>query len=341
MQICPVGALTGAAYRFRSRPFDLVSCPTSASTARRAAPCAPTTAAASSLRRLAWDDPEVNEEWNCDKGRFAFAYPASGAGSPPAGARETASCVPRPGPRRSRWPPPACRSRSDRRARRRPGHRRGRLRLREVRPHGARHRRHRLPRPAALGGGGAFLAARSPAGVDVRYDDLESAPVVVLVGFEPEDESPIVFLRLRKAARKRGMKVVSIAPFAHSVPPRWARGWSRPRRAARRPRSTHSTRRCFRNRARSSWSASGSPPAPVRCPRPRGWPIAPGPGWPGCRVGPASAARWTPVPARPAARRSSRRGCGARPSRRGLGHRRAARRARPRHHRDPVRSRRR
>ncbi|MFD0852457.1 2Fe-2S iron-sulfur cluster-binding protein, partial [Actinomadura adrarensis] len=27
VQICPVGALTGAAYRFRSRPFDLVSSP--------------------------------------------------------------------------------------------------------------------------------------------------------------------------------------------------------------------------------------------------------------------------------------------------------------------------
>ena len=36
---------------------------------------------------------------------------------------------------------------------------------------------------------------------------------MVLAGFEPEDESPIVFLRLRKAARKGRTKVVSIAPF--------------------------------------------------------------------------------------------------------------------------------
>src|SRR4030095_1896002 len=26
------------------------------------------------MRRLAGDDPAVNEEWNCDKGRFAFQY---------------------------------------------------------------------------------------------------------------------------------------------------------------------------------------------------------------------------------------------------------------------------
>ena len=47
VQICPVGALTGAQYRFRARPFDLVSTPERrASTARPAARSAPTTGAA-------------------------------------------------------------------------------------------------------------------------------------------------------------------------------------------------------------------------------------------------------------------------------------------------------
>ncbi len=48
----------------------------------------------------------------------------------------------------------------------------------------------------------------------VTYADLETAPAVLLAGFEPEEESPIVFLRLRKAVRKRGLQVMSIAPFA-------------------------------------------------------------------------------------------------------------------------------
>lgn len=26
------------------------------------------------MRRMAGDDPDVNEEWNCDKGRWAFTY---------------------------------------------------------------------------------------------------------------------------------------------------------------------------------------------------------------------------------------------------------------------------
>ena len=72
MQICPVGALTGAAYRFRSRPFDLVSTPSVCE--HCASGCALRTdhRRGTVLRRLAGDDPEVNEEWNCDKGRWAF-----------------------------------------------------------------------------------------------------------------------------------------------------------------------------------------------------------------------------------------------------------------------------
>ena len=60
-----------------------------------------------------------------------------------------------------------------------------------------------------------FLAARvAGTSITTSYSDLESAPVVLLAGFEPEEESPIVYLRLRKAARKRGLPVHAVAPFA-------------------------------------------------------------------------------------------------------------------------------
>jgi len=45
------------------------------------------------------------------------------------------------------------------------------------------------------------------------YADLDRAPSVLLVGFEPEEESPIVFLRLRKNVLARGLAVSAIAPF--------------------------------------------------------------------------------------------------------------------------------
>jgi NADH-quinone oxidoreductase subunit G len=72
VQICPVGALTGASYRFRARPFDLQS--TDSVCEHCSSGCAQRTDWRRSkiTRRLAGNDLEVNEEWNCDKGRWAF-----------------------------------------------------------------------------------------------------------------------------------------------------------------------------------------------------------------------------------------------------------------------------
>jgi NADH-quinone oxidoreductase subunit G len=51
-------------------------------------------------------------------------------------------------------------------------------------------------------------------GGSVTYAEIEAATTVLLVGFEPEDESPIVFLRLRKAVRKNRTAVFAVAPLA-------------------------------------------------------------------------------------------------------------------------------
>ena len=78
-QICPVGALTSAQYRFRARPFDLRSEPSVCE--HCASGCAQRTdyRRGKVTRRLAGDDPAVNEEWNCDKGRYAFRYVSANA----------------------------------------------------------------------------------------------------------------------------------------------------------------------------------------------------------------------------------------------------------------------
>src|SRR5262249_48733270 len=51
-------------------------------------------------------------------------------------------------------------------------------------------------------------------GLGVTYADLDAAPAVLLACFEPEEESPIVFLRLRKAVRAGRTAVFSVAPWA-------------------------------------------------------------------------------------------------------------------------------
>ena len=204
------------------------------------------------LRRLAGDDPEVNEEWNCDKGRCGVhATPAARPPDHTAGPRRARRAGARLLARGTAPPPPTGlarpRSRRGRRADRRPGHRRGRLRLRQVRPGRPRHQRRRLPRPART-------APRRPtswpprrrARVDldgrVTYATLEAAPAVLLAGFEPEEESPIVFLRLRKARRKRP-QVFAIA--AHAT-----RGLAQARRRAAAGRARRRSRVAGRARRR-------------------------------------------------------------------------------------------
>ena len=218
VQICPVGALTGTAYRFRARPFDLVSSPSVCE--HCASGCAQRTdhRRGKVLRRLAGDDPEVNEEWNCDKGRWAFNYATQGDRISTPLIREA------DGSRRpASWPEAvAVAVRGLSVAGQRTGVLTGgRLTTEDAYAYAKyarivlgtndidfRNRDHSDEEATFL----AAAVAGQP--MNVSYRELEAAPVVLLVGFEPEDESPIVFLRLRKAFRKRGLKVAAIAPFA-------------------------------------------------------------------------------------------------------------------------------
>ncbi|HRI95482.1 MAG TPA: 2Fe-2S iron-sulfur cluster-binding protein, partial [Nocardioides sp.] len=78
IQICPVGALTSAEYRFRSRPFDLVSTPSIAEHDACGSAIRVDHRRGKVMRRLSGNDPEVNEEWITDKDRFAFHYATAG-----------------------------------------------------------------------------------------------------------------------------------------------------------------------------------------------------------------------------------------------------------------------
>jgi NADH-quinone oxidoreductase subunit G len=51
-------------------------------------------------------------------------------------------------------------------------------------------------------------------GSSVHYRDIDVADHILLVAFEPEEESPIVFLRINKIFKKRGLAVTSVASKA-------------------------------------------------------------------------------------------------------------------------------
>lgn len=223
IQICPVGALTSAAYRFRSRPFDLVSSPSVCE--HCAGGCATRTdhRRGKVLRRLAAEDPEVNEEWVCDKGRFAFRYaqrpdrlttplvrgadgilaPASWPEALEAAAKGLAAARGRAGVLTG-----------------------GRLTVEDAYAYAKfarvvldtndidfRARVHSAEEAeflaATVAGTGKDLD-----GSGVTNASLEAAPAVLLVGIEAEEEAPGVFLRLRKAHRKHKQRTFALAPFA-------------------------------------------------------------------------------------------------------------------------------
>jgi len=217
VQICPVGALTGASYRFRSRPFDLVSTPSVCE--HCAAGCRQRTdhRRGAVTRRLAGNDPAVNEEWNCDKGRWAFTYATQSD-------RLVSPLVRDPGGRLrpASWAEAlAVAARGLLAARGRagvlPG---GRLTLEDAYGYAKFARvalatndvdmRARPQSAEEL----QFLADHVAGQANVSYDDLQHAPAVLLAGFEPEEECPIVFLRLRKAVRAGGLSVYSVAALA-------------------------------------------------------------------------------------------------------------------------------
>src|SRR5690606_21929863 len=59
----------------RARPFDLVSAPSVTEQDASGAAIRVDHRRGKVLRRLAGEEPEVNEEWISDKDRFAFKYP--------------------------------------------------------------------------------------------------------------------------------------------------------------------------------------------------------------------------------------------------------------------------
>ena len=217
VQICPVGALTSAAYRFRSRPFDLVSSASISEHDSSGSAIRTDHRRGKILRRLADEDPVVNEDWITDKDRFAFAW------------QNLDDRITRPLVRvdgvlvEASWPDAIAAAAAGIRAATEgkkakgtavlPG---GRVTFEDAYAYQKFARvvlgtndvdaRTRVASDEELAFLGHHVAGR---GLGVTFAELEKAPTVLLVGFEPEDEGGVVFLRLHKAAHK----VFAVAPW--------------------------------------------------------------------------------------------------------------------------------
>lgn len=74
IQICPVGALTSSAYRFLSRPWDLLTTESTCSYCSVGCPISIEARGGEVMRAQALPNENVNSFWNCDKGRFGQRY---------------------------------------------------------------------------------------------------------------------------------------------------------------------------------------------------------------------------------------------------------------------------
>ena len=210
VQICPVGALTGAAYRFRARPFDLVSTPSACEHCASGCDMRTDVRRGKTLRRLAGEDASVNEEWNCDKGRWAFKYiTAVDRLKTPMIRDESGELV------EASWPEALAVAAEGLKAKTAAVLVGGRA------THEDAYGYSKFAR-LALGTNDIDFRARVTSDEErefiaahvvnssTTYRDIDKADQILLVGFEPEEESPIVFLRINKQFRKRALKVISI-----------------------------------------------------------------------------------------------------------------------------------
>jgi NADH-quinone oxidoreductase subunit G len=220
MEICPVGALTSATYRFRARPWDN-------RTVKSVCPhcgCGCATALNVRSRDLARtrprEHPEVNDIWLCDKGFFGYEFVGSQERLTRPLARKNGTL------QETSWDEALGRVAAV---------------LRAARPEeigiigGARSTNEddylllRLFRGVVgtnnidyrVDTAHPRSASEAPWGLDVSIADVERSDAIVLIGCDLTEEYPIIWLRVKKAV-DRGARLVIVHPWTLEIA-RWAR----------------------------------------------------------------------------------------------------------------------
>jgi NADH-quinone oxidoreductase subunit G len=218
IQICPVGALTAVPYRFVARPFDLATADSICPHCSAGCNIRVDVRRGEVVRHLARDNPEVNDAWLCDKGRFAFRFADDerrlttpllrGRGLEPASFGEVFERI-------AGW----VRGAADRegggskvafltggRLTDEDYYALSKLARNVFGTNDLDHRRYRSDEVPE-----SIEVDQATAAAELTYGDVERAGAILVIGIDAEQEVPILHLRIRKAAR-RGAKVFVIHP---------------------------------------------------------------------------------------------------------------------------------
>jgi NADH-quinone oxidoreductase subunit G len=217
IQICPVGALTSADYRFKARPFDVVTTPSVCDHCSAGCTLTVQSRRGEIQRQLARTNMPVNEAWNCDKGRFGYHHLVADTRITEPKLRDGGTLV------TASWAQALTSATAAVTAATAAGP--GRVavltgsRLADEDAYvvgkyartvlGSDDLDHRTRfAPAGETDELISLVGRHTA----TYADVEQAPVIVVAGLDPEEEVPILHLRLRKAWRSHTAKIVVVGP---------------------------------------------------------------------------------------------------------------------------------
>ncbi len=220
IEICPVGALTSRTYRFRARPWDIVTQKTICSMCPNGCNLYLDSRSGKMVRINARENPAVNETWTCDKGKFEQSY------------MHAPNRLTQPMVRRGKeWEPIRWSdayelllskvSEAQGAVAGIAGHRLSNeaLYMFQKLLRGAfqtNHIDHRLTR--YQGDLQAQVSAKlgKPATAN-EYRDLEATSLVFVFGSDLVEEQPMVFLRTRKAHRQYGVNAMVASPVPNAV----------------------------------------------------------------------------------------------------------------------------
>jgi NADH-quinone oxidoreductase subunit G len=216
IELCPVGALTSRAYRFRARPWDVEDAGSVCTLCPAQCNVTLTVRDEQVMRVLARDHAEVDDGWLCDVGRFAFPAPGAEASGNGHGTRTR---VTEPLIRDGGELRPVSWERALEEATaglRRAGERAGAI----VGGAATNEEGFMLARLMREGLGSPHLDSRVAGALPLelhralgdprlqaRVSDLEFAHAVLVLDADPIADAPILDLRLRKGVRRHAMKL--------------------------------------------------------------------------------------------------------------------------------------
>jgi NADH-quinone oxidoreductase subunit G len=201
--LCPVGALTNYTYRFRARPWDIEQAGSVCTLCPSQCNVSFTVRDEKVKRVIARDNPGVDDGWLCDRGRYGFEmFDAEERVTEPrikggdkityeeAIAKAAAGLAARDGKVAAIVGDAS--------------NEEGFLVQEIVR--GALHSPHLDSRPAAGPAIDTILRLERPE-VQAKVTDIDEADVILVLGTDPMQSSPILDLRIRKAIRRNGARL--------------------------------------------------------------------------------------------------------------------------------------